>query len=168
MGNGSSLLDHRNPRRKRQNIKNGIAFRRKQSRTELTNLSPIILEEGRFIPVVNKICYLKSIINHDLRASEDLDNRIKKGSQAFGSLRRRIFMSKSTSFNNKKDCLHSPNFIRPSPRSKSMEPDRNRNAPSPRLPCTMRPSKVHNQLLRKVEKTNFHLPSSKRSKIETD
>ena len=29
MGNVSSLWDHRNPRRKRQNIKNGVAFRRK-------------------------------------------------------------------------------------------------------------------------------------------
>ena len=63
-----------------------------------TNLSPIILEERRFIPVVNKFCYLGSIINHDLRESEDVDNRTKKTSQAFGDLRRGVFTSKSTSF----------------------------------------------------------------------
>ena len=43
-----------------------------------TNLSPIILEEGRFIPVVNKFCYLGPIINHNLRESEDVDNRTKR------------------------------------------------------------------------------------------
>ena len=134
---------------------------------ELTNLSPIILEEGHFIPVVNKFCYLGSIINHDLRTSEDVDNRIKKASQSFGALRRGVFISTSTSFT-VKGCLHSPNFIRPSTRSRSMEPDGNRNAPSPMLPCTMRTSNVHNQSLPNMEKTNFHLPTSKRSKIETD
>ena len=68
-----------------------------------TNLSPIIFEEGRFIPVVNKFCYLGSIINHDLRESEDVDIRPKKASQAFGALRRGVFRSKSTFFNVKKD-----------------------------------------------------------------
>ena len=67
-----------------------------------TNLSHIILEEGRFIPVVNKLYYLGSIINHNLRESEDVDNRTKKASQAFGSLQRGVFTSKSTSFNVKK------------------------------------------------------------------
>ena len=67
-----------------------------------TNFSPIILEEGRFIPVVNKFCYLRSIINHNLRESEDVDNRTKKASQAFGDLQRGVFTSKSTSFNVKK------------------------------------------------------------------
>ena len=47
----------------------------KPSTRDDTNLSPIILEEGRLIPVVNKFCYLGSIINHDLRESEDVDNR---------------------------------------------------------------------------------------------
>ena len=74
----------------------------KPSTRDYTNLSPIILEEGRFIPVVNKFCYLGSIINHDLRESEDVDNRTKKASQAFVSLRRGVFTSKSTSFNVKK------------------------------------------------------------------
>ena len=67
-----------------------------------TNLSSILLEEGRFIPVVNKFCYLGSIINHDLRELEDVDNRIKKASQAFWALRRGVFTSKTTSFNVKK------------------------------------------------------------------
>ena len=67
-----------------------------------TNLSPIILEEGRFIPVVNKFCYLGSIINHDLRESEEVENLTKKASQAFGALRRGVFTSKSTPFNVKK------------------------------------------------------------------
>ena len=68
-----------------------------------TNLSPIILEEEHFIPVVKKFYYLGSIINHYLRESEDVDNRIKKASQAFGALRRGVFTSKSISFNVKKD-----------------------------------------------------------------
>ena len=51
----------------------------------------------------------------------------------------------------KKGCLHSPNFIRPSTRSRSMEPDVNINEPSPMLPCTMRPSNVQNQSLPNME-----------------
>ena len=47
-----------------------------------TNLSPIILDKGRFIPVVNKFCNLGSIINHDPIESEDIDNRTKKAYQA--------------------------------------------------------------------------------------
>ena len=109
MGNGSSLWDHRNPRHKRQNIKTELLFvaEPNNSYTEPptsddTNISPIILEEGHFIPVINKFCYLGSIINHNLRESEDVDNRTKKASQAFGALRRGVFTSKSTSFNVKK------------------------------------------------------------------
>ena len=82
--------------------KTELLFVEKPSHTKLTNLSPIILDEGRFIPVVNKFCYLGSIINHDLRESEDVDNRIKKASQTFGALRRGVFTSKSTSFNVKR------------------------------------------------------------------
>ena len=66
------------PDAKGKTSKTELLFVEKPSHTELTNLSPIILEEGRFIPVVNKFCYLGSIINHDLRESEDVDNRIKK------------------------------------------------------------------------------------------
>ena len=67
-----------------------------------TNLSPIILEEGRFISIVNKFCYLGSIINHDLRESEDVDNRTKKGLTILQSPTKRCFTSKSTSLNVKK------------------------------------------------------------------
>ena len=49
-----------------------------------------------------------------------------------------------------------------------MEPDVNINEPSNMLPCTMRPSNVQNQSIPNVEKTNFHLPTFKRSKDETD
>ena len=66
----------------------------KSSTHDDTNISPIILEEGRFIPVVKKFFYLGSIINQDLRESEDVDNRTKKSSQAFGALRRGVFTSK--------------------------------------------------------------------------
>ena len=90
------------PDTKGKTSKTELLFVEKPSHTKLTNLSPIILEEGRFIPVVNKFCYLGSIINHDLRESEDIDNRTKKASQAFGALRRGVFTSKSTSFNVKK------------------------------------------------------------------
>ena len=52
----------------------------------------------------------------------------------------------------KKSCLHISNFIRPFTRSRSMDPDGNRNEPSKMLPCTMRPSNVQNQLIPNVEK----------------
>ena len=90
------------PDTKGKTSKTELLFVEKPSHTELTNHSPIILEYGRFIPVVNKFCYLGSIINHDLRESEDVDNRIKKASQAFRALQRGVFTSKSTSFNVKK------------------------------------------------------------------
>ena len=57
------------PDAKSKTSKTELLFIEKPSHTELTNLSPIILEEGLFIPVVNKFCYLGSIINHDLRES---------------------------------------------------------------------------------------------------
>ena len=71
-----------NPDTKGKTSKTELLFVAKPSYTEPstredTNLSPIILEEGRFIPVINKFCYLVSIINHDLRESEDVDNRTK-------------------------------------------------------------------------------------------
>ena len=90
------------PNAKGKTSKTELLFVEKPSHTELTNLSPIFLEEGSFIPVVNKLCYLGSIINHNIRESEDVDNHIKKASQAFGALRRGVFTSKSTSFNIKK------------------------------------------------------------------
>ena len=55
------------PDAKGKTSKTELLFVEKPSHTKLTNLSPIILEEGRFIPVVNKIFYLGSIINHNLR-----------------------------------------------------------------------------------------------------
>ena len=90
------------PDAKGKTSKTELLFVEKSSHTELTTLSPISLEEGRFIPVINKFCYLGSIINHDLRESEDVENRIKKASQAFEALQRGAFTSKSTSFNVKK------------------------------------------------------------------
>ena len=68
----------------------------------------------------------------------------------------------------KKGCLHSPNFFRPSTQSRSMEPDGNRNELSKMLPFTMRSSNVQNKSIPNVKKTNFHLPTFKRSKDETD
>ena len=102
MGNGSSLWDHQTPNAKGKTSKTELLFVEKPYHTKLTNISPIILEEGRFIPVVNKFCCLGSIINRDIRESEDVDNRVKKASQAFGALQIGVFTSKSTSFNVKK------------------------------------------------------------------
>ena len=51
-----------------------------------------------------------------------------------------------------------------------MEPDGNINAPSPRLPCTMRPSNVQNQMLPNMEKkiyTSQLLKDLKLKPIET-
>ena len=70
----------------------------------------------------------------------------------------------------KKGCLHSPNFIRPSKRSRNMEPYVHINEPSPMLPCTMRPSNVQNQSLPIMEKrisTSQLLNDLKLKPIET-
>ena len=155
------------PAAKGKTSKTELLFVEKPSHTKLTNLSPIILEEGRFIPVVNEFCYLGSIINHDLRKSEDVVNR-KKGLSSLWRPMKRCLHIKINILQCKKGCLHSPNSIRTSSRSRSMEPDGNRNEPSKMLPCTMRPSNVQNQSIPNMEKTNFHLPTFKRSKVEND
>ena len=49
-----------------------------------------------------------------------------------------------------------------------METDVNKNEPSKMLPCTIRPSNVQNQTIPNVGKTNFHLPTFKLFKVETD
>ena len=92
----------------------------------------------------------------------------KKGLSSLRSPTKRRLHIQINILQRKKGCLHSPNFICPSTRSRSMEPDRNINEPSLMISCTMRPSIVQNQSLPNMEKTNFHLPTSKRSKVETD
>eukprot|EP00957_Ditylum_brightwellii_P157235 11966886-Ditylum_brightwellii.AAC.1 len=94
--------------------------KRKESKTELlfvakpsqsydnlltfdeADLSPLMINDSKFIPVVNKFFYLGSTITTDLKDGKDVDAHIKKASKAFGSLRQGIFVSKSVSFKAKK------------------------------------------------------------------
>ena len=92
----------------------------------------------------------------------------KKGLSSLWSPTKRRLHIQINILQRKKGFLHSPNFIRPSTRIRIMDPDGNRNEPYKMLPCTMHPSNVQNQLFPKTEKTNFHLPTSKRSKVETN
>jgi hypothetical protein len=66
------------------------------------DLSLLMIDNQKFIPVVNSFCYLGSMVTTDLKDSTDVNTRIKKSSKAFGSLRRGVFTSKSVSFKAKK------------------------------------------------------------------
>ena len=150
MGNGSSLWDHRNPRHKRQNIKNGVAFRSKtllhQTIHPWWHQSLPYNFRGRTLHISRQQILLPGI-NHQPR-SQGIRRRwqpYKKGLTSLRSPTKRCLHIQINILQCKKGCLHSPNFIRPSTWSRSMEPDGNRNEPSKMLPCTMRPRNVQNQ-----------------------
>ena len=65
------------------------------------NLSDIILND-RYIPIVQKFCYLGSIISSDCSNINDVEARIRKSSNAFGTLRKSVFRSKTVRDNIKK------------------------------------------------------------------
>ena len=56
-----------------------------------TNLNPIELGNGRFLPVVDKCIYLGTTLSSDCRDTEDITFRIKKAGSAFGALRKCLF-----------------------------------------------------------------------------
>ena len=67
------------------------------------DLSDISLgQEGVYIPVVNKFCYLGSWITRDGRDDLDVDTRIEKAGAAFGALRKSVFGSLKISMRAKK------------------------------------------------------------------
>ena len=52
-----------------------------------TDLSDIELGDQCFIPIVDKSCYLGSIVTRNCTDEADVDNRIEKAGAAFGALR---------------------------------------------------------------------------------
>lgn len=67
-----------------------------------TNLNPIDLGNGRFLPVVDKFNYLGTILNSDCRDNEDVAFRIKKAGNAFGALRKCVFTNPNITFDVKR------------------------------------------------------------------
>lgn len=57
------------------------------------DLSDIIIDENRYLPIVNEFCYLGSIVTNDCTDEKDVDTRIAKASGAFGMLRKCLFAS---------------------------------------------------------------------------
>ena len=55
------------------------------------DLSPILLPDGRFMPVVDKFPYLGDIISRDGSDTEAVHARVSAGSKAFGALRGCVF-----------------------------------------------------------------------------
>ena len=75
------------------------------------DLSDIKLDETHFIPVVDRFCYLGTILSRDCKDMFDITARITKASNAFGSLRKSIFTNKSISISVKSavyECLILP------------------------------------------------------------
>ena len=56
-----------------------------------TDLSDIKIGNEKFFPIVDKFCYLGTMLTRDCRDDEDVCCRIKKAGNAFGSLRRSLF-----------------------------------------------------------------------------
>ena len=56
-----------------------------------TDLTEISLGNYQYFPVVEKFCYLGSLITRDCKDTEDVCHRIKRASNAFGSLRKLLF-----------------------------------------------------------------------------
>ena len=59
-----------------------------------TDLSPIELGEGKFIPITDRFCYLGKIMSRD---DLDIINRIKRAGNAFGAIRKSIFSNSNVS-----------------------------------------------------------------------
>ena len=66
-----------------------------------TDLSNIELGEGRFIPIVDSFCYLGSVCSRDCSDALDVQNRIEKAGEAFGSMRVSILSSTRVSYASK-------------------------------------------------------------------
>ena len=62
-----------------------------------TNLSPVDLGDGKFIPITDRFCYLGRILSRDCKDTLDITNRIKRASNAFGALRKSIFSNANVS-----------------------------------------------------------------------
>ena len=67
-----------------------------------TNLSNVSIDDVTHIPIVDRFCYLGSVLTRDCKDTSDVETRIKTASHAFGALRNCLFASTSISFNAKK------------------------------------------------------------------
>jgi hypothetical protein len=63
-----------------------------------TDLSDIELGNQCFIPIVDKSCYLGSMVTRNCTDEADVDNRIEKAGAAFGALRKPLFSSTSVTY----------------------------------------------------------------------
>ena len=66
------------------------------------DLSNVVLEDGKYIPVVDKFKYLGSILTRDCRDDADVEARIDAASHAFGALRLCLFSSTNVTYPAKK------------------------------------------------------------------
>ena len=66
------------------------------------NLSPIILGDETFFPIVVEFNYLGSILSRNCSDESDVTKRITKASNAFGALRKPIFTCKYITWESKK------------------------------------------------------------------
>ena len=57
------------------------------------DLSDVIVGDNQYIPIVDQFPYLGSIVARDCTDEKDIDNRIVKAGNAFGSLRKCLFSS---------------------------------------------------------------------------
>ena len=71
--------------------KTEVLFVLKRDGNDSVDLSPISLSNRSRITFANQLTYLGSIISSDLSNEVDVDHRIAKANQAFGSLRSLIF-----------------------------------------------------------------------------
>ena len=62
-----------------------------------TNLNHVRLDENCFLPIVDHFCYLGTILSRNCSDQADVTNRIRKASNAFGSLRKCLFANSKVS-----------------------------------------------------------------------
>ena len=75
---------------------------RDQSTYDNVDLGVIPLGNRKFFPVVDKFCYLGSILARDCSDDKDVQARIDRASGAFGSVRKEIFTNRNINFEAKK------------------------------------------------------------------
>ena len=74
---------------------------------DATDLSNINIGDHCHFPIVDKFCYLGSIISRDCKDTLDLIHRIRKAGNAFGALKRSIFSSRRISDSAKSSAYQS-------------------------------------------------------------
>ena len=74
---------------------------------DATDLSNINIGDHCHFPIVDKFCYLGSIISRDCKDTLDLIHRIRKAENAFGALKRSIFSSRRISDSAKSSAYQS-------------------------------------------------------------